>query len=140
MKPRVLVVEDNSINLELTAELVEQEGCEVLTADSAEAALELVSSDRPDLILMDVEFQGMTGYDATRQLKADTATAAIPVLALTTSAMRGHELKAREAGFDAYLTKPLDTHLFRHVLRRFLLADFTGSRRNRRKGDDHVAQ
>lgn len=140
MKPRVLVVEDNPINLELTAVLVEQEGCEVLTADSAEAALQLVVVDRPDLILMDVELPGMTGYDATRQLKADTATAAIPVLALTASAMRGDELKAREAGFDAYLTKPLDTHLFRQVLRQFLPAATTGSRRRRRKGDDHVAQ
>ena len=87
---------------------------------------------------MDVELPGMTGYDATRQLKA--ATAAIPALAITASAMRGDELKAREAGSDAYVTKPLDTHLFRQVLREFLLADFTGSRRNRRKGDDHVAQ
>jgi CheY-like chemotaxis protein len=140
VKPRVLVVEDNPVNLELTIELLEQEGCEALTADSAEAALQLVVVARPDLILMDIELPGMTGYDATRQLKADTATAAIPVLALTASAMRGDEIKGREVGFDAYLTKPLDTHLFRQVLRQFLPAANTGSRRGRRKGDDHVAR
>lgn len=121
MTPRVLVVEDNPVNLELVTELLEQEGCQVLAASSAEAALRLAASERPDLVLMDLQLPAMTGYEATRRLKAAPATAAIPVLVLTSFAMRGDDLKAREAGCDAYLTKPLDTDLFRKTVRRFFV-------------------
>jgi CheY-like chemotaxis protein len=115
-----LVVEDNPVNLELVAELLEQEGCQVLAVASAEAGLREAEAKQPDLILMDFQLPGMTGYEATRQLKANRATAAIPVLALTSFAMRGDDRKAREAGCDGYLTKPLDTDAFRKTLRRFL--------------------
>jgi CheY-like chemotaxis protein len=118
--PRVLVVEDNPVNLELVTALLEEAGCRILTAETAAAALQLVASERPDLILMDVQLPGMTGYEATRQLKADPATAAIPVIAITAQAMRGEEATARAAGCDAYLTKPLETQAFRELLRRFL--------------------
>jgi two-component system cell cycle response regulator DivK len=114
------VVEDNALNLELTIALLAQEQCEVLTAETAVAALDLARQERPDLILMDIQLPGMTGYEATRRLKADPATAGIPVVALTAQAMRGDEARAAEAGCAAYLTKPLDAHLFREVLRRFL--------------------
>ena len=120
MTRRVLVVEDNPVNLELVTELVEQEGCRVLTAGSGEAGLRLARAERPDLILMDLQLPGMTGYEATRRLKADPATAAIPVLAITAFAMPGDDLKARKAGCNAYLTKPLDAQVFRDTLRRFL--------------------
>lgn len=122
----ILVVEDNPVNLELMTELLEQEGYRVLTAESAEAALRLTLAERPDLILMDLQLPGMTGYEATRRLKADPSTAAIPVLAITASAMLGDDLKAREAGCDGYLTKPLDTHIFRETLRWFLPPDAQG--------------
>jgi len=117
---RVLVVEDNAVNLELVVALLEQEGCEVLTAETADAALPLVATEHPDLILMDVQLPGMTGYEATRCLKADPATARIPVVALTAQAMRGDELRAVEAGCVAYLTKPLNARAFRDLLHRFL--------------------
>lgn len=120
MTPRVLVVEDNPVNLELVTELLEQEGCQVLAAPSAEAALRLAAIERPDLVLMDLQLPGMTGYEATRRLKAAPATATIPVMVLTSYAMRGDDLKARDAGCDGYLTKPLDTNLFRKTLRRLL--------------------
>lgn len=123
MTPRVLVVEDNPMNLELVTELLEQEGCRVLAAPSAEVAIRLAATERLDLVLMDLQLPGMTGYEATRRLKATPATAAIPVLALTSFAMRGDDLKAREAGCDGYLTKPLDTNLFRKTVRRFLARD-----------------
>ena len=118
--PRVLVVEDNVVNLELVVALLEQEGCEVLVAEAADAALHLARMTQPDLILMDVQLPGMTGYEATRHLKADPATATIPVVALTAQAMRGDEARAVEAGCAAYLPKPLDARAFRDTVRRFV--------------------
>jgi CheY-like chemotaxis protein len=120
MAPCVLVVEDNPVNLELVAALLENEGCGVILAETADVSLRLAAAERPDLIVMDIQLPGMSGYDATRRLKADPATAGIPVVALTAHAMRGEEARAREAGFDAFLTKPVDTQAFRETLRRFL--------------------
>lgn len=120
MTPRVLVVEDNPTNLEVAVAFLEDEGCQILTADTADLGLRLAAAERPDLILMDVQLPGMTGFEATRRLKADPATAAIPVVAVTAQAMRGDEARAKEAGCDGYLSKPLDRQLFRDTLRRFL--------------------
>jgi two-component system, cell cycle response regulator DivK len=118
--PRVLVVEDNPVNLELLTALLEEAGCQVLSAESAAAGLQLAAAERPVLILMDIQLPDMTGYEVTRWLKADPATAAIPVVAITAQAMRGDDAKARGAGCDAYLTKPLETQTFREILRRFI--------------------
>lgn len=118
--PRVLVVEDNAVNLELMTALLDQEGCEVLVAETAEASLRLARAARPDLILMDVQLPGMTGYEAARRLKDDPSTAAIPVVAVTAQAMRGDEARAAQAGCAGYLTKPLDAEIFRQTLRRLL--------------------
>lgn len=120
MAPRVLVVEDNAVNLELLIALLEQEGCEVLVAETADAGLRLARTAQPTLILMDVQLPGMTGYEATCHLKADPATATIPVIALTALAMRGEEERAKAAGCAGYLTKPLDTRVFRETVRQFL--------------------
>ncbi len=120
---RVLVVEDHPLSLELVTEFLEQEGCRVLTALTAEEALRLAEAERPDLILMDLQLPGMSGYEATRRLKAHPGTAAIPVVALTASAMQGDDLKAQEAGCDGYLIKPLSPSAFRDALRRFLPRD-----------------
>jgi len=130
MAPRVLVVEDNPVNLELVAALLESEGCGVIPAETADASLRLAATERPDLIVMDIQLPGISGYEATRRLKADPATAGIPVVALTAHAMRGEETRAREAGFDAFLTKPIDTLAFREMLRRFL-GDVRGNQANR---------
>ena len=116
----VLVIEDDPVNQEVVSAFLEGEGCRILTADTAEEGLRLATAERPDLVLMDVELPGMTGYEATRRLKADPATATIPVVAFTAQAMRGEEEKAKAAGCDAYLTKPLDPEVFRETLRRFL--------------------
>ncbi len=126
MGRRVLVVDDHSMSLELVTELLEQEGNQVLAATSGEVGLRLAAAEAPDLILMDLQLPGMTGYEAIRRLKADPATAAIPVLALTGSAMRGDDLKVREAGADGYLTKPLDARAFRETLRRILTPGAAG--------------
>lgn len=118
--PRVLVVEDNPVNMELVAALLETEDCRVISAETADVSLRLAAAEQPDLILMDIQLPGMSGHDAARRLKADPATAGIPVVALTAHAMLGEEARAREAGFDAFLTKPIDTQAFRNTLRRFL--------------------
>ncbi len=126
MGGRVLVVEDHPMSLELVTELLQEEGNQVLAATSGEAGLRLAAVEGPDLILMDLQLPGMTGYEAIRRLKANPATAAIPVLALTGSAMRGDDLKVREAGADGYLTKPLDARAFRETLRRILAGGASG--------------
>lgn len=91
---RVLVVEDNPVNLELVAALLESEGCGVIVAETADVSLRLAATERPDLILMDIQLPGMSGYDATRRLKAEPATAGIPVVAVTAHAMQGEEARA----------------------------------------------
>ncbi len=118
--PLVLVVEDNAVNLELVVALLEQEGCRAITAETADAGLRLAAAESPDLILMDLQLPGMTGYEATQRLKANPAMAATPVVAITASAMRGDEARAQAVGCDAYLTKPLDARLFHETLHRLL--------------------
>jgi CheY-like chemotaxis protein len=121
--PRVLLVEDDPVNRELVLALLEVEACETLVAESADAGLALAREKQPDLILMDVNLPGMSGYEATRQLKVNPATARIPIVALTAYAMKGEDAAAREAGCDGYLAKPLDSRLFRKLLHRFLFHD-----------------
>jgi two-component system cell cycle response regulator DivK len=120
MKSRILVVEDNPVNLELVSALLDEHDCEVEAATSGEAALAAVAASRPQLILMDVQLPGMTGYEVTLQLKANPATATIPVVALTAHAMVREEQRAREAGCDGFLTKPIELQAFRAMLERFL--------------------
>jgi two-component system cell cycle response regulator DivK len=117
-----LVIEDHPMDRELVTELVGQEGYQVLEADSAEAGLGLAFAERPALILMDLQLPRMSGYEAIRRLKADPATAHIPILALTASVVGGGIRKASEAGADACLVKPLDTSNFREALHRLLAA------------------
>ena len=117
----VLVIDDDPMNLELAVALLEPDGYAVRTATTAERGLELAALEQPAVILMDLHFAtGMSGYDATRRLKADPLTAGIPVVALTALAQRQAEQTARDAGFDAYVTKPLDATTLRETVRRFV--------------------
>ena len=109
MIPRVLIVDDNPTNLKLVAYLVRANGYEVDTAGDAEAALAAIAAHRPALILMDLQLPGIDGLELTRRLKADPATRDIKIIAVTAYAMKGDEDKAREAGCDDYVTKPIDT-------------------------------
>jgi two-component system, cell cycle response regulator DivK len=104
---RVLIVEDNPTNLTLATFLLESAGHTVLSARDAEAGLTLARSERPNLILMDIQLPGMDGLEATAQLKRDDATRAIPVIALTALAMKGDEQRIRAAGCDGYIAKPM---------------------------------
>jgi two-component system, cell cycle response regulator DivK len=105
----VLVVDDNAQNLKLVRLLLGAEGYEVRTAADAEEALELLTSFTPRLILMDLQLPGMDGLELTRRLKADPARRSIVIVALTAYAMKGDEERARAAGCDGYVTKPIDT-------------------------------
>ena len=104
---RVLVVEDNPANMTLATFLLQSAGHSVVTAANAEIGLMLARSEQPDLILMDIQLPGMDGLEATGLLKADVATRAIPVVALTALAMKGDEERIRAAGCDGYIAKPM---------------------------------
>ena len=117
---RILIVEDNALNLELATEVLRAQGHAVLQARTAEEGLRLARSERPDLILLDVRLPGMDGLAAVRALKGDARTSAIPTVAMTAQAMTGDEAEARLAGFDAYVTKPIDTRTLPQIVARLL--------------------
>lgn len=104
----ILIIDDNEINLKLARVLLTGEGYTVRTAADAESALELLAAWRPRLILMDIQLPRMDGLTLTARLKRDPAHAGLIVIALTAYAMKGDEEKARAAGCDGYVTKPLD--------------------------------
>jgi CheY-like chemotaxis protein len=109
---RILVVEDNEVNQVLARAVLEREGYRVdVAANSAEALLR-VSARLPDLILMDIQLGGEDGLALTRRLKADPATAMIPIVALTALAMAGDRERALNAGCEGYISKPINTRTF----------------------------
>jgi CheY-like chemotaxis protein len=101
-------VDDNATNLKLARILFQGEGYVVRTATNAEDALRLLATFTPKVMLMDIQLPGMDGLELTRRLKGDAATSGIVILALTAYAMNGDEEKARAAGCDGYVTKPMD--------------------------------
>jgi CheY-like chemotaxis protein len=105
----ILVVDDNPANLKLARVVLNAAGFEVRTATDAEDALVTLREFRPRLVLMDLQLPGMDGFELTRRLKSDAAHRGIVVIALTAYAMKGDEEKARAAGCDGYLAKPIDT-------------------------------
>ena len=109
MNARILVIEDNPVNLELVTDVLEASDFRVARARTAEEGLRLARELLPDLILMDLSLPGMDGLTATRAIKADLVTRHLPVIAITAHAMRGDEALALQAGCDGYLTKPIDT-------------------------------
>lgn len=104
---RILVIEDNRANMKLAVLLLRNAGHQPLCAVDAETGLTLARTERPDLILMDIQLPGMDGLAATALLKQDPATAGIPVIALTAMAMKADQEKSVVAGCDAYIAKPL---------------------------------
>ena len=104
----VLIIEDNARNLKLARDILNHAGYETLEAENAEDGLELARARRPGLVLMDVQLPGMDGVQALVRLRADPATADIPVIALTAFAMKADRERFIAAGFDHYMEKPLD--------------------------------
>ncbi len=118
--PFVLLVEDNETNQMLTMAVLERDGYRVEVAGTADEALAILSSRKPDLILMDLQLPGRDGLSFTRALKQNPATASIPVVAMTAHAMMGDEAQALAAGCAGYIAKPIDTRTLGDEVRRHL--------------------
>jgi two-component system cell cycle response regulator DivK len=116
----VLIIEDNEKNMKLVRDVLQIKGYETMEAVSAEDGLALVAERKPDLVLMDIQLPGMNGIECLLVLRANPATAAIPVIAVTASVMQQDRKHITEAGFDAYLGKPLDLKEFLDTVQRVL--------------------
>ena len=117
---KILVIEDNELNMRLVRDLLILGKYHVLEAEDAEAGIELAQEQPPDLVLMDIQLPGMNGLDATKILKRDPTLNNIPIVALTGCAMHGDKEMALEAGCVGYITKPIDTRAFLNKVSRFL--------------------
>ncbi|MEI8340347.1 MAG: response regulator [Verrucomicrobiota bacterium] len=117
---KIVVIEDNLMNMELTVDILEVAGYKVFTATNAEDGIRLVKTEMPGLVLMDISLSGMDGLSATSALKKDPATRHIPVMAVTAHAMRGDEERILHAGCCACVTKPIDVQEFRSKVSQFL--------------------
>jgi CheY-like chemotaxis protein len=111
-KKTVLVIEDNELNLKLVRSLLHLGSYRILEAVDAETGIELARDHHPDLILMDIQLPGIDGLRATQIIQKDPSLGGIPVVALTSYAMRGDEEKARKAGCVGYISKPIQTREF----------------------------
>ena len=124
MKPlRVLIVDDNDLNVQLAAFVLSDCGMEVESAARASQALQQIPAFRPDLILMDIQMPEMDGLELTRRLKADPLTQRIVVVAFTAFAMKGDEARMRAAGCDGYVAKPINITTFASTIRAFVATD-----------------
>ena len=117
---RILVVEDNPMNMELAVDLLKLRGHEVLSAVTGQEALEISAREKLDLILMDVQLPGMDGLAVTRKLKENPATEHIPVVALTAHAMKGDEERMLSHGCIGYIAKPINTREFPEAVEKFI--------------------
>lgn len=118
----VLYIEDNQENRLLVRRILQAEGYNVLEAGSAQQALEIVLSQPPDLILMDINLPEVDGYTLTSQLKSIPSLGRIPIVALTANVMKGDRERTLEAGCDGYIQKPIDVDTLPHQINRFLAA------------------
>jgi len=119
----VLVVEDNDMNMQLVEYLLEEGGYSIVKATSGEEALAITrnaAGPAPDLILMDIHLPGMDGLSVVRQMKTDSRTQRIPILALTAHAMRGDRDRFLDAGCDGYISKPIDVKTFLSSIEQYI--------------------
>ncbi len=117
---KILLVEDNEMNLDMLSRRLGRQGFEVVVAQDGAAGVAKAASERPHLILMDMSLPVLDGWEATRRLKADPATSEIPIIALTAHAMVEDKEKAIAAGCDDYDTKPIDLPRLLEKIRKLL--------------------
>ena len=120
MTKRILVIEDQEDNRAILRDLLSSAGFSVLEAVNGAEGVMKARSELPDLILMDIQMPVIDGYEATRRIKADAATASIPIIAVTSYALSGDEVRAREAGCNGYVAKPFSPRQLLGQIRGFL--------------------
>jgi len=125
--PRVLIVDDNPLNVTLARAVLIAGGFEVESAADAREAVQRIDAMRPELILMDIQLPGVDGLELTRQIKAEPSTRHIVIVAFTAFAMRGDEAKMRAAGCDGYVSKPIEVNRFAEQIREFLRSPTSAS-------------
>ncbi|MEJ8853425.1 response regulator [Variovorax robiniae] len=116
----ILIVEDNDKNMKLVRDILQFEGHATLEAVTGAEGVALATSQRPDLILMDIQLPDFDGAEALRRIRTDPALDAVPILAVSASVMPDEQQKVINSGFDAFITKPIDLKLFRATVKRFL--------------------
>lgn len=119
-KKKVMIVEDNELNMKLFHDLLEAHGIDVIQTRDGREALDLARAENPDLILMDIQLPEVSGLDVTRWIKADESLKSIPVIAITAFAMKGDEEKIREGGCEDYISKPISVMNFLEKVRKYL--------------------
>lgn len=118
----ILIVEDNDKNMKLVRDVLQAKGYRTIEAVTGEDGVRLARERRPALVLMDIQLPGISGIEALRQIRADPATASIPVIAVTASVMASDRRNIVEAGFDAYVGKPLNLREFLDAVAKALAA------------------
>ena len=120
MSRRILLIEDHEDNRRIVRDLLTPAGYEVVEALTGEDGVTMADTHHPDLILMDIQLPGLDGYEATRTIKANPALSRIPIIAVTSYALSGDDVKAREAGCDAYVTKPFSPRALLAKIREYV--------------------
>lgn len=118
--PKVLVVEDNELNMKLFYDLLSLLDCEIIATRTGYDAIELCRKNMPDLILMDIQLDGISGIDLIKEIKADNLLNNIPVIAISAYAMKNEEIKILQSGCDKYMQKPLSLEDFYSVVKYYL--------------------
>ena len=120
MAQKILIVEDNELNMKLFNDLLQAHGNETVQTHDGREALDLAREHEPDLILMDIQLPEISGLEVTKMLKADDELKAIPVIAVTAFAMKGDEEKIREGGCEGYIAKPISVPNLLETINKFL--------------------
>jgi two-component system cell cycle response regulator DivK len=120
MSKKILVVEDNELNMKLFHDLLEAHGYETVQTSNGNEVLDICRREKPDLILMDIQLPEVSGLDVTRWLKGDAELKSIPVIAVTAFAMKGDEQKIREGGCEDYISKPISVTGFIETIQKYL--------------------
>jgi two-component system cell cycle response regulator DivK len=120
MKKKVLIVEDNELNMKLFKDLLEVHDIQTVDTRNGNNAIGLARDEKPDLILMDIQLPEISGLEITKMIKDDDELKSIPVIAVTAFAMKGDEEKIREGGFEDYISKPISVPNFLEVIQKYL--------------------
>lgn len=120
MKKKVMIVEDNELNMKLFHDLLEAHGIDTVQTRDGRLAVEMAREHKPDLVIMDIQLPEISGLEVTKLLKSDEQLKAIPVIAVTAFAMKGDEQKIREGGCEDYISKPISVSRFIEVIKSHL--------------------